>query len=279
MYNPEVVQPTMKSYGFQASVCPWSSLLAAIWFPNKEERAMCWVKRCELLHYWFDDLEFSEGFDEEFEDDRLFIGSEASSGWREEEENGVSLSDHGLNDRFYETPTFEDHVMQNEAAEFNIVELDVAIKDTHSHAFRINVPSGREVELHEVPIMSAGSFENGVVVGSVVDSGLDKCGESSDELSISNGNLFRAVNASSLGAKRGRPMALRAWCDKFNWWVSRSFGKHRVNKKSKMTNSNLHVCSGSTLYLLGSIPLKFQAVLLSPNRVQDSDADEATNTL
>ncbi|KAK8701764.1 hypothetical protein V6N13_020143 [Hibiscus sabdariffa] len=195
---------------------------------------------------------------------------EASSGWREEEENGVSLSDHGLNDRFYETPTFEDHVMQNEAAEFNIVELDVAIKDTHSHAFRINVPSGREVELHEVPIMSAGSFENGVVVGSVVD-------KSRDVMAFRN--LFRAVNASSLGAKRGRPMALRAWCDKFNWWVSRSFGKHRVNKKSKMTNSNLHVCSGSTLYLLGSIPLKFQAVLLSPNRVQDSDADEATNTL
>ncbi|KAK8562373.1 hypothetical protein V6N13_019027 [Hibiscus sabdariffa] len=68
-------------------------------------------------------------------------------------------------------------------------------------------------------------------------------------------NHFRAVSIASHEAKRGRSLVVRARCDKINWWVSRSLGKPKANKKSKTRFADeakkmVHVGKPSWLFLM-----------------------------
>ncbi|KAK9042827.1 hypothetical protein V6N11_071182 [Hibiscus sabdariffa] len=63
MYNPDVVQTSLRVDGFEVVVCPWHGLLVVIRVSSLLERQRLWETRRELLNLWFDELEILDGFE------------------------------------------------------------------------------------------------------------------------------------------------------------------------------------------------------------------------
>ncbi|KAL4368023.1 hypothetical protein GQ457_05G030600 [Hibiscus cannabinus] len=63
MYNIEVVQMGLNSYGFDITVCPWFGNLVILRCQSESDKERCWRMRDELLSLWFDNLELLAGFE------------------------------------------------------------------------------------------------------------------------------------------------------------------------------------------------------------------------
>ncbi|KAK8697489.1 hypothetical protein V6N13_113634 [Hibiscus sabdariffa] len=119
MYNPDVVQTSLRVDGFEVVVCPWHGLLVVIRVSSLLERQRLWETRRELLNLWFDELEILDGFEDrldvlvngslhhikvvtfKFEEKRVFIdGTVPGSLYHSGADDNPSMNDPCNNDDF-----------------------------------------------------------------------------------------------------------------------------------------------------------------------------------